>query len=110
MSAEPTFGTKLSSPVKTQLPGKWQVTGTVADFLINVHFLFINYFYDLTSQQCTDGILPCINHLWSVYRDLPGAGDYFVQLCSSFQEPQHSIFHKTDTAVHLFLKPFIPSI
>lgn len=36
LSAEPTFGLKLSSPVKAQLPAKYNVVGTVADFMINV--------------------------------------------------------------------------
>ncbi|KAF7791240.1 hypothetical protein EIP86_002254 [Pleurotus ostreatoroseus] len=35
LSAERTFGTKLSSPIKVQLPPKWSTLGTAGDFLIN---------------------------------------------------------------------------
>lgn len=36
LSAEPTFGLKLSGPVKAQLPVKWNSPGTAGDFMINV--------------------------------------------------------------------------
>ncbi|KZT28593.1 hypothetical protein NEOLEDRAFT_1129424 [Neolentinus lepideus HHB14362 ss-1] len=35
LSAERSFGMKLSSPVKAQLPAKWQPVGTAGDFMIN---------------------------------------------------------------------------
>ncbi|TFK55288.1 hypothetical protein OE88DRAFT_1675005 [Heliocybe sulcata] len=35
LSAEHSFGMKLSSPVKAQLPAKWQPVGTAGDFMIN---------------------------------------------------------------------------
>jgi hypothetical protein len=38
LSADPAFGLKLSNPIKTQLPGKWNSSGTAADFMINVSF------------------------------------------------------------------------
>ncbi|KAK1222795.1 hypothetical protein PQX77_014363, partial [Marasmius sp. AFHP31] len=34
LSAEPTFGLKLSSPIKANIPAKWAVPGSAADFLI----------------------------------------------------------------------------
>ncbi|KAL0567514.1 hypothetical protein V5O48_014482 [Marasmius crinis-equi] len=34
LSAEPTFGAKLSSPIKANIPTKWTVPGSAADFLI----------------------------------------------------------------------------
>lgn len=36
ISAERTFGQKLSSPIKAQLPQKWSNLGTAADFMIHV--------------------------------------------------------------------------
>jgi hypothetical protein len=36
LSAEVSFGLKLSSPVKIQLPTKWNSVGSVGDFIINV--------------------------------------------------------------------------
>jgi hypothetical protein len=36
LSAEPTFGAKLTKPVKVQLPSRWNSVGTAADFFINV--------------------------------------------------------------------------
>ncbi|KAJ8078530.1 hypothetical protein PM082_012813 [Marasmius tenuissimus] len=34
LSAEPAFGSKLSSPIKANIPAKWAVPGSAADFLI----------------------------------------------------------------------------
>lgn len=36
LSAEPSFGARLTRPVKAQLPAKWNSPGTAADFMINV--------------------------------------------------------------------------
>jgi hypothetical protein len=36
LSAEPSFGVRLTKPVKAQLPSKWNAPGTAADFFINV--------------------------------------------------------------------------
>jgi High-temperature-induced dauer-formation protein len=36
LSAEPTFGLKLTVPVKAQLPVKWNSPGSAGDFMINV--------------------------------------------------------------------------
>lgn len=36
LSAEESFGLKLSTPVKIQLPTKWNSVGSVGDFIINV--------------------------------------------------------------------------
>lgn len=39
LSAEPGFGIQLSLPVKVQLPAKWNLLGTTADFMVTVgHF------------------------------------------------------------------------
>ena len=36
LSAEPGFGLQLSLPVKVQLPTKWNLLGTTADFMVTV--------------------------------------------------------------------------
>src|SRR5258707_13644096 len=36
LSAEPAFGVQLSLPVKVQLPAKWNLLGTTADFMVTV--------------------------------------------------------------------------
>lgn len=36
LSAEPGFGLQLSLPVKVQLPAKWNLPGTTADFMVTV--------------------------------------------------------------------------
>ncbi|KAF9264896.1 hypothetical protein L218DRAFT_925592 [Marasmius fiardii PR-910] len=35
LSAEPTFGAKLSNPIKAHIPAKWAVAGSATDFLVN---------------------------------------------------------------------------
>ncbi|ESK85891.1 hypothetical protein Moror_2314 [Moniliophthora roreri MCA 2997] len=35
LSAEPAFGSRLSDPIKAQIPAKWATPGGAADFLIN---------------------------------------------------------------------------
>lgn len=37
LSGEPGFANKLLLPVRIQVPPKWVVTGTTADFMINVN-------------------------------------------------------------------------
>ena len=39
LSAEKAFAAKLNTPIKVQVPPKWHVPGTAADFLINVRSL-----------------------------------------------------------------------
>jgi len=39
LSAEKAFAAKLNTPIKVQVPPKWHVPGTAADFLINVRLL-----------------------------------------------------------------------
>lgn len=41
LSAERSFGDKLSQPVRIQVPAKWQTVGTTADFMITVGQLLI---------------------------------------------------------------------
>ncbi|KAF8226171.1 hypothetical protein L208DRAFT_1501899 [Tricholoma matsutake] len=41
LSAEPTFGLKLSGPVKAQLPVKWNSPGTAGDFMINAVYAIV---------------------------------------------------------------------
>lgn len=40
LSAEHAFGAKLGSPIKVQLPARWNTQGTLADFMINVSFFW----------------------------------------------------------------------
>lgn len=40
LSAEKAFAVKLNTPIKIQIPPKWHVPGTAADFLINVRPLW----------------------------------------------------------------------
>lgn len=35
LSAEPTFGAKLSNPIKAHIPAKWATAGSATDFLVN---------------------------------------------------------------------------
>ncbi|KAJ7098145.1 high-temperature-induced dauer-formation protein-domain-containing protein [Mycena belliarum] len=41
LSAEPSFGLKLTKPVKAQLPAKWNAPGTAADFIINAVYAIV---------------------------------------------------------------------
>jgi len=41
LSAEPTFGLKLSGPVKAQLPVRWNSSGTAGDFMINAVYAIV---------------------------------------------------------------------
>ena len=40
LSAEKAFGAKLSSPIKAQLPPKWNTMGNAGHFLVNVGTVF----------------------------------------------------------------------
>jgi hypothetical protein len=40
LSAEKTFGARLSSPIKGQVPAKYHNGGTMADFLIQVRSIY----------------------------------------------------------------------
>jgi len=41
LSAEPSFGARLTKPVKAQLPSKWNAPGTAADFFINAVYAIV---------------------------------------------------------------------
>ncbi|KAJ7752084.1 high-temperature-induced dauer-formation protein-domain-containing protein [Mycena metata] len=41
LSAEPSFGARLTRPVKAQLPTKWNAPGTAADFFINAVYAIV---------------------------------------------------------------------
>ncbi|EPQ58471.1 hypothetical protein GLOTRDRAFT_114891 [Gloeophyllum trabeum ATCC 11539] len=41
LSAERSFGLKLISPVKAQLPAKWQPVGTAGDFMVNAIYAIV---------------------------------------------------------------------
>ena len=48
LSAEPAFNSKLSSPIRMQLPSKWACQGTAGDFMINVSILYFSILQTLT--------------------------------------------------------------
>ena len=54
ISAEKAFAAKLNAPIKVQVPPKWHIPGTAADFLINVRlFEFISTFRLSFFSLCT---------------------------------------------------------
>lgn len=87
LSAEPAFGLKLQTPVRMQLPAKYQVPGSAADFTINAIYSVIS----TTSGQ--------LNSLYpALVIALANASPYFknmtvtsatrlVQLLTSFANP-----------------------
>ena len=72
LSAEPAFGSKLSSQVKIPVPSKWATPGNVADFMITVRYVTTGLtFVDQNSVGlfdgsyniwCTNLIVPCVHY------------------------------------------------
>lgn len=104
LSAEPSFGSLLSSPTSPKIPARWISAGTVGDFLVNVSLLdevvcldqlnLLKSVYTLIST--TSGSLGATYPALAI--TLSNAGPYFtnlnltastrlVQLYSSFAKP-----------------------
>lgn len=70
LSAEPAFGSKLSSQVKIPIPSKWTTPGNAADFMITVRHVAAGFtFVDRSSVSlfdggyniwCTNLVVPCV--------------------------------------------------
>ncbi|KII88756.1 hypothetical protein PLICRDRAFT_41986 [Plicaturopsis crispa FD-325 SS-3] len=87
LSAEPAFGLKLSSPVKAQLPAKWNSTGTGGDFMINAIYSMV-----ATTSGSLNSLYPALiialSNSAPYFKNLTvTASTRLLQLFTSFSNP-----------------------
>lgn len=103
LSAERAFAVKLSTPIKVQVPAKWGVPGTAADFMINVRLRWILWTdADPNSQSIYSMVATTSGALNSLYPALvialSNSAPYFknlsvsastrlIQLATAFSNP-----------------------
>ncbi|CAK5279543.1 unnamed protein product, partial [Mycena citricolor] len=87
LSAEPSFGARLSRPVKAQLPAKWNAPGTAADFLINAIYAIV-----ATTSGALNSLYPALvialSNSAPYFQNLTvTASARLIQLFASFSNP-----------------------
>ncbi|KAJ7905266.1 high-temperature-induced dauer-formation protein-domain-containing protein [Mycena olivaceomarginata] len=87
LSAEPSFGARLTKPVKAQLPSKWNAPGTAADFFINAVYAIVA----TTSGQLTSlypALVIALSNSAPYFKNLTvTASARLIQLFTSFSNP-----------------------
>ncbi|KAJ7285605.1 high-temperature-induced dauer-formation protein-domain-containing protein [Mycena rebaudengoi] len=87
LSAEPAFGTRLTKPVKAQLPSKWNAPGTAADFMINAVYAIVA----TTSGALTSlypALIIALSNSAPYFKSLTvTASARLIQLFTSFSNP-----------------------
>ncbi|KAJ7489937.1 high-temperature-induced dauer-formation protein-domain-containing protein [Mycena galericulata] len=87
LSAEPSFGARLSRPVKAQLPAKWNAPGTAADFMINAVYAIV-----ATTSGALNSLYPALvialSNSAPYFKNLTvTASARLIQLFTSFSNP-----------------------
>ncbi|KAJ6547333.1 high-temperature-induced dauer-formation protein-domain-containing protein [Mycena capillaripes] len=87
LSAEPSFGTRLTKPVKAQLPSKWNAPGTAADFFINAVYAIV-----ATTSGALNSLYPALvialSNSAPYFKNLTvTASARLIQLFTSFSNP-----------------------
>ncbi|TFK42932.1 high-temperature-induced dauer-formation protein-domain-containing protein [Crucibulum laeve] len=87
LSAEPSFGIKLTNPIKAQLPTKWNAPGTAADFLINAIYTIV-----ATTSGTLNSLYPALiialSNSAPYFKNLTViASTRLLQLMNSFSNP-----------------------
>ncbi|KAJ6455814.1 high-temperature-induced dauer-formation protein-domain-containing protein [Mycena sanguinolenta] len=87
LSAEPSFGARLTKPVKAQLPSKWNAPGTAADFFINAVYAIVA----ATSGQLNSlypALIIALSNSAPYFQNLTvTASTRLIQLFTSFSNP-----------------------
>ena len=107
-TAETSLCLKLSSPLKLQLPTKWNPTGTAADFMINVSTLsFVSSWVAFWRWPPV-----CVlyrDNIRSAKFPLSSAHYRPFKFCVPFQESHCHFFSPSNQAVHFVLWSFVSS-
>ncbi|KAJ7135027.1 high-temperature-induced dauer-formation protein-domain-containing protein [Mycena crocata] len=87
LSAEPTFGARLSKPVKARLPAKWNAPGTATDFIINAVYAIV-----ATTSGALNSLYPALvialSNSAPYFKNLTvTASARLIQLFASFSNP-----------------------
>ncbi|KAJ7109144.1 high-temperature-induced dauer-formation protein-domain-containing protein [Mycena epipterygia] len=87
LSAEPSFGLRLTKPVKAQLPSKWNAPGTAADFIINAVYAIV-----ATTSGTLNSLYPALvialSNSAPYFKNLTvTASARLIQLFTSFSNP-----------------------
>jgi hypothetical protein len=86
LSADPSFGTSLSVPLKVQPPAKWSVAGTGADFLINAIYAMVSTSGSLTPLY--PALVIALANSAPYFKNLSvTTSSKLIQLFSSFSNP-----------------------
>ncbi|KAF8626777.1 hypothetical protein AX15_004695 [Amanita polypyramis BW_CC] len=87
LSSEPSFGAKLSAPLKVQPPTKWTSTGAAGDFLINAIYAMV-----ATTSGSLNSLYPALiitlSNSAPYFKNLTvTASSRLIQLFTSFSSP-----------------------
>ncbi|KAK0503006.1 high-temperature-induced dauer-formation protein-domain-containing protein [Armillaria luteobubalina] len=87
LSAEPAFGNRLASPIRIQVPAKWNVPGTAADFMINAIYSVV-----ATTSGSLNSLYPALiitlSNLAPYFKNLSVTSSArLIQLFTSFSNP-----------------------
>ncbi|KAJ7734954.1 high-temperature-induced dauer-formation protein-domain-containing protein [Mycena maculata] len=87
LSAEPSFGARLTRPVKAQLPAKWNAPGTAADFMVNAVYAIV-----ATTSGTLNSLYPALvialSNSAPYFKNLTvTASARLIQLFTSFSNP-----------------------
>lgn len=110
LSAEASFGAKLSAPLKVQPPTKWTVSGTAGDFLINVRFapqvlLILKLNRGLLGNLC-DGC----HHFRQSQFPVPRTYHNLVELGAILQESNCDGVIETPSIIHVLFESLVPTL
>ncbi|KAH0584230.1 hypothetical protein H2248_009784 [Termitomyces sp. 'cryptogamus'] len=87
MSAEPSFGLKLTKPVRPRLPAKWNAAGTAGDFMINAIYSIVATTSG-TLNSLYPALLIALANSAPYFKDLTvTASARLIQLFKSFSNP-----------------------
>ncbi|KAK0459482.1 high-temperature-induced dauer-formation protein-domain-containing protein [Desarmillaria tabescens] len=87
LSAEPAFGNRLASPIRIQVPAKWSMSGTAADFMINAIYSVV-----ATTSGSLNSLYPALiitlSNLAPYFKNLSVTSSArLIQLFTSFSNP-----------------------
>ncbi|KAG7452752.1 uncharacterized protein BT62DRAFT_958767 [Guyanagaster necrorhizus] len=87
LSAEPALGNRFASPIRIQLPAKWSVPGTAADFMINAIYSVV-----ATTSGSLNSLYPALiialSNLAPYFKNLSVTSSArLIQLFTSFSNP-----------------------
>ena len=92
LSAERSFGMKLSSPLKAHLPQKWAIVGNAGDFIVQVRCLDTARLLLYIDLSATDHLFYGRNNVGKSQLTISRARHCSVQLCSILQELERDLF------------------